>query len=145
MKQMIKTTLVLFILTLAAGSLLAQKSIVGVWKTIDDETGEAKSHMEIAEKGGKFYGKIVKLLQDEPDKTCDECPGDKKNKPLVGMEILWDMKVYKDYWSNGKIMDPANGKTYKCSIWQANENELTVRGYIGFSLLGRSQAWYKVE
>ena len=126
-------------------SLNAQSPIIGVWKTIDDNTGEAKSHIEIFEKNGKFFGKIVRLLTTSEDDICDVCPGDKKGKPLMGMEIIWDMKPYKDYWSSGRIMDPENGKTYKCNISLKGEEKLEVRGYIGFSALGRSQYWHRVQ
>lgn len=121
------------------------QSPVGVWKTIDDETGAAKSHVEIFEKNGKFYGKIVKLLQREPDVVCVECPGAKKNQKVLGLEIIWDMKPYDDYWSYGKILDPENGKEYKCNISLNGKNKLDVRGYIGFAALGRTQTWIRVE
>jgi len=123
---------------------LAQ-SPVGIWKTIDDNTGEAKSHVEIYEKDGKFYGKVAKLLISSPDRLCDACPGDKQGKPILGMELLWDLEPYRDYWSYGQIMDPENGKTYKCSIWLEGDDTLKVRGYIGISALGRNQTWYRVK
>jgi len=123
----------------------AQSTPVGVWKTIDDVSGEAKSHLEIFQKDGKLYAKIVKLLLSPEDKVCDECPGDKKGQPLMGMEILWDLEPYDDYWSYGKIMDPETGKVYKCNLEMAGNDELSVRGYIGFSLLGRNQSWFRVK
>ncbi len=125
--------------------LLAQSSPVGIWKTIDDETGEAKSHLEIYEQNGKLHGKIIKLLTNSENTICEKCSGDKKDQPLIGLEILWGMKPYKDYWSYGKIMDPENGKTYKCSIWLESEKLLRVRGYIGISALGRNQNWHRVR
>ena len=143
--MMKKITLFCLLLSLTAlATLKAQNSPVGVWKTIDDNTGEAKSHVEIYQKDGKFYGKVLKLLLKPMDTVCDECPGDKKGKPVVGMDVLWDIEPYDDYWSNGEIMDPENGKTYSCSIWMEEENELKVRGYLGFSLLGRTQKWYRI-
>ena len=124
------------------------QSIIGTWKTIDDVTGEAKSHIDIYEDKGKVYGKISKLLLSPQDKTCDTCPGDKKNKNLVGMVVFWDMKNdgY-NQWSGGKILDPENGKTYKCKLWfeEGNDNQLNMRGYIGISLLGRNQQWQRVN
>ena len=136
-----------FLLFLFSGMInpVAQPSIVGTWKTIDDNTGEAKSYVDIFEKDGKFYGKIVRLLKSSEDKVCDACPGEKKGKRLVGMEIIWDMEPYKDYWSGGRIMDPENGKTYKCNISLEKDEKLEVRGYVGFSALGRSQYWYRVK
>ncbi|MBR9922323.1 MAG: DUF2147 domain-containing protein [Bacteroidetes bacterium] len=141
----IRTLLLLAAAWLYTGIAFGQDSPVGIWKTIDDETGEAKSHVEIYEKDGVYHGKIVKLLQVAADKTCDECPGDKKDKPLMGMEVVWDLEPYKDYWSYGRIMDPNNGKTYKCSIWLENADQLEVRGYLGISALGRTQTWYRIK
>jgi len=129
---------------LTAFSLNAQ-SPIGTWKTIDDETGEAKSYVEIFEQDGKLHGKLIKLLQVAEDSTCDKCPGDKKDKPLLNMVILWDLEKYKDYWSYGKIMDPNNGKTYKCSAWVEGDDKLKLRGYIGISALGRNQTWHRVK
>ncbi len=123
----------------------AQDSPVGVWKTIDDKTGEPKAWIEIYEQEGKYYGKIVKLLQKPPDTVCDKCPGDKKGKPLIGMIVLWDLQPYKYYWSYGKILDPNNGKIYKCSVWFEDSDKLKVRGYIGVSAIGRTQTWHRVK
>jgi uncharacterized protein (DUF2147 family) len=124
---------------------LFAQSPVGVWKTIDDETGEAKSHVEIYEKNGKYYGKVIQLLQKPNDTLCDACPGDKKDKKIVGMEILWDLEPYRDYWSYGQVLDPENGKIYKCSIWLEENDKITIRGYIGVSLVGRNQEWHRVK
>lgn len=121
------------------------QSAVGTWKTIDDEEGIEKSHVSIYEKNGKLYGKILKLINAEGT-ICTECKGDKKDKPIVGMEIIWDLKKGGEgKWKGGKIMDPKNGKEYKCKIELEDNNTLKVRGFIGFSLLGRTQTWYRVE
>jgi len=121
------------------------QSPIGTWKTIDDETGAAKSHVEIYEKNGKLYGKIVKLLQREPDVLCVPCPGEKKNQKVLGMEILWDLQPYEDYWSYGKVLDPESGKEYKCNVSINGNNKLDLRGYIGFAALGRTQTWERIE
>ncbi len=144
MKNYFFTLATLALFLLCSNTVLAQNSPVGVWKTIDDESGEATSHIEIYEKDGKFHGKIVKMLRDPEDTLCAKCPGDKKDKPLMGMEILWDLKKHKDYWSYGRIMDPNNGKTYKCNIRMENNDELKLRGYIGIAALGRNQVWYRI-
>ena len=144
MKQLIRYTLTCSFVLLSV-TLFAQKSPVGIWQTVDDNTGEARSHVEIYEKDGKFYGKIIKLLQSEPHTTCSECPGEKKDQLLVGMEILWDLKSYKDYWSYGRVLDPENGKTYKCNVYVEDGGDLRVRGYIGFSALGRNQIWNRID
>lgn len=125
--------------------MLTAQSPVGLWKTIDDETGEAKSYVEIYEQGGKYFGKITKLLLKPADTVCDKCSGSKKDKPVVGMVILTNLKKYKDYWSYGKILDPTNGKVYKCSVWLDGKDKLKLRGYIGISALGRNQMWHRVN
>ena len=85
------------------------------------------------------------ILTDRKDATCTQCDDHRKDQPVLGMTILENLEVYKDYYSYGKILDPNNGKIYKCSAWLENADELTVRGYIGFSALGRSQKWYRVK
>ena len=122
----------------------AQENILGVWKAVDDEDGEATSHIEIFEKEGLVYGKIVKILIGDSDALCDQCEGDKYNQPIQGMEIIWNMKAKGTKWVGGRIMDPKNGKTYKCKM-QIKNGILEVRGYIGVPTLGRTQKWYRVE
>ena len=124
---------------------LTAQSPEGIWKTIDDETGDPKSHVEIYKKDGKFYGKVVKLLPAATTDVCIDCPGDKNGASLYDIDILWDLKPYKDYWSYGRIVDPANGKVYKASAFLEDEKTLRVRGYIGVSVLGRNQTWYRVD
>jgi len=129
---------------LFAVATITAQSPVGVWKTIDDETGLEKSYVEIYEQNGKLYGKILEVLQEEDKgKVCDVCPGKKKNQPVEGLEILMGMEADGDLWSNGKILDPKNGKVYKCYIELESDDKLKVRGYIGFALLGRTQYWYR--
>lgn len=133
-------------LLLAFAFMMAQSSPVGVWKTIDDETGEAKSHVEIYEQGGKFYGKVIKILTDKKDAVCSECDGDKKDKPVMGMVIVEDLASYKDYWKGGTILDPNNGSEYKVSMWyeDGKADELQVRGK-HWTGLYRTQTWFKVK
>lgn len=134
-----------FAVLFAVISLQAQTP-VGIWKTVDDNTNEAKSHIEVYEQGGKLYGKIVKLLTTDPSELCDKCPGDKKNKPLMGLVIVENLKKVKDYWGKGSIMDPENGKEYGCSVWfeDGKTDELKVRGK-HWTGLYRTQTWYKVK
>ncbi len=138
--------LLLFTAFSTATAALAQPSPVGIWKTIDDKTGEAKSHLEVYEQGGQYYGKVVKLLKSSPDKKCTECPGSKKNQPILGMVVLEGMKPHEDYWRKGKILDPESGNEYGCTIWfeKGKPNELKVRG-IHWTGLYRTQTWYRVN
>ena len=131
-----------------------QSPLIGTWKTIDDEgpnKGKASSHIEIFEKNGVYFGKITKLLIDPPDKVCDKCPGDLKNKPLIGMIIVKDMKktgnVDKklgEEFTGGTILDPDSGDIYKCKMW-VKDDVITARGFIGISLFGRSQEWQRAK
>jgi uncharacterized protein (DUF2147 family) len=130
----------------AADPAPAGKTPVGRWTTIDDKTGKPSSVVRIWEKDGKLEGSVEQLIDEKPDKTCTKCEGDRKDKPIVGMLILWDMSRDGDEWSGGRILDPDNGSTYKCSMELAEGGaKLKVRGYIGFSLLGRTQVWLKAD
>lgn len=137
-----KLTILLFLYSLVAH---AQSEIIGHWKAIDDKDNQPSSHIEIFELNGKFHGKIVKLYDQPLDTVCKECKGAKKNQPVLGMEILWGMKLNDNSWTGGKIMDPENGSTYKCKLSLDDPNTLSVRGYIGIPALGRTQKWYRVE
>jgi uncharacterized protein (DUF2147 family) len=127
------------------GFLLNAQTVTGVWKTVDDETGEAKSHLELFESGNKLYGKVVKLLKSAPDRKCDKCPGERKNQPIMGMILLTDMLKKEGYYQSGSILDPEKGKWYSCKIWlkDGDPNTLVVRGYVG--PFYRTQYWYRQQ
>jgi uncharacterized protein (DUF2147 family) len=123
----------------------AQQSFTGTWKTIDDDTKKAKSHVEIYKSGNKFSGKVTKLLADASTSKCDKCTGDRHNKPIEGMVILENMVQDGKELEDGKILDPKNGKWYTCKMWlkDGDPNTLVVRGYLfGFY---RTQYWYRVK
>lgn len=124
-------------------------SPVGRWKTIDDETKLVKSIVEIREVDGNLEGSIQQLFrkpEEDQNPKCDKCKGDLKDKPIIGLKILNKMKKSGDHWSGGDILDPKNGKTYSCKIELIEDGKkLKVRGFIGFSLLGRTQVWERVE
>lgn len=135
---------------LFATSALAQEtSVVGRWTTIDDETKKPKSVITIYEEGGKLFGKIEKLFRapnEEQNPLCDKCEGALKNQPITGMVILRDLKKDGNEWTGGTILDPANGKTYKCKLAvEDGGKKLKVRGFIGIALLGRTQYWVRAE
>jgi uncharacterized protein (DUF2147 family) len=123
----------------------AQDSIFGKWKSIDDESNKTKSIVEIYEKNGRAYGKIISLFREpgeDPDPLCDECEGDKYNKRIIGMEIISEMEASGDTWDGGEILDPENGKVYRCKLW-VEDGKLKVRGYIMF--LYRTQTWIRAS
>ena len=122
------------------------QNIIGKWKTIDDETGKEKSIVEIFEKNGKVFGRILEVLDPEKkNKKCELCDGEDKNKSIQGLVIIKGLTKEDDEYSNGKILDPKNGKLYKCSISLESKDKLKVRGYIGISLIGRTQYWYRAK
>lgn len=132
---------------LASAVLAAPKPITGKWKTIDDKTGKAKSIVKIYKQGGKYYGKILELLTPgDKGKKCTACKGSDKGKPIEGLVIIKDMKPDGDKYSGGEIMDPKNGKSYKCTI-ERKGNKLDVRGYLGWGVasVGRTQTWHKAD
>lgn len=124
-------------------------SPAGRWKTIDDETGKTKSIVVIREEKGKLYGVIEKVLDSDqpgPNPLCLKCEGDLKNKPENGLQIMWELKKDGDQWSGGQILDPHNGKVYRCYIsLEDGGKKLKVRGYIGFAMLGRTEYWLRME
>jgi uncharacterized protein (DUF2147 family) len=127
-------------------SAFAGSTPVGTWKTIDDQTGNPKSIVQITQVGDELQGKVLQVLQSDqgPNPVCKECTGERKDQPVTGMTILWGMKQDGDVWDGGQILDPKNGKTYKCKLTPIEDGrKLEVRGYIGFSLLGRTQTWLR--
>ena len=118
--------------------------IEDVWITQDDETGKKKSEVLLYKNNGKLYGKIINLLlEEDKGKICINCKGENKNLPIEGMVIVEGLKLKGKTWEEGTILDPKSGKTYSCYITFDDDNTLKVRGYIGFSLLGRTQKWIR--
>lgn len=130
------------LLFVASPEVEAYDSPVGIWKTIDDDSGEAKSQVKIYESNGKLRGKIVKLYNN-PDALCTECEGEDHNAPILGMTIMWGLEEDDGEWEGGKIFDPKKGKTYNCKIWLEDDGDLKVRGFAG--PFYRTQTWHRVE
>lgn len=125
----------------------ALSSPVGLWKTIDDHTGQAKAIVEIRDVNGELAGRVVKLFHPPaPHPLCLKCTGALKNQPVLGMRILWGMHQDGDEWTGGRILDPESGDVYHCSMTLENGGKvLRVRGYMGFSIFGRTERWDRVE
>jgi uncharacterized protein (DUF2147 family) len=127
----------------------ADGSPVGVWRTIDDKSKQERSIIRITEENGQLKGVVEKLFDqpgDDPAHLCKECKDERKDKPIVGMTILWGLKKDGKSWTGGQIFDPHNGKTYSCKITLSEDgNSLDVRGFIGLSFIGRSQTWLRQE
>jgi uncharacterized protein (DUF2147 family) len=126
---------------------LAQETPVGLWKTIDDETKQARSLVRITEKDGVLTGKIEKILDaGKADAKCTLCTDARKDQPIQGMVILTGLKKFDAEWGEGQILDPNNGKVYKskAKVLEGGK-KLEVRGFVGVALLGRSQIWVREE
>ena len=139
MKQLVKTTIL--IVALVISNTAWGQSVIGKWKTIDDETGKAKSVVNIYEEDGRIYGQIIEIFNGSPDKICKNCTGDKTGQKIVGMVIISDLEKDGKYWEGDDgIFDPEKDTYYDVKIWREGD-ELNVRGYIGF--LFRTQTWVK--
>ena len=126
---------------LLACGLAQAEGIAGTWKTIDDETRQPKALVQITETGNEYQGKIIRLFAN-PDVKCSKCEGDRKDKPVDGMTILWGLKKTGETYEGGKILDPKNGKIYDSKARLVDGGQkLEVRGFMGVSLLGRTQTW----
>jgi uncharacterized protein (DUF2147 family) len=146
-----KSTLAAIVLVATSFTAMAQGSAltpVGLWRNVDDKSGEAKAEIRIGEANGALLGRIEKSLKKDtkPDATCDECSDDRKGKPIAGLEIIRGGKKAegKDVWEGGKILDPENGKEYRASFTPIDGGKkLEVRGYLG--PFWRTQTWNRVQ
>jgi uncharacterized protein (DUF2147 family) len=144
-----KVALIALSLMVAAAGAWAQATPVGVWKTIDDDSGKEKSLVRIVDTGGVISGQIEKFLDpaNKPDSVCDKCSDERKGKPVLGMTFLRNLKEAvndKGTWEGGDILDPNNGKVYRAKLKPIDGGKkLQVRGYIG--PFYRTQIWLRVE
>lgn len=124
-----------------AQSAYISPSPLGTWLTIDDKTGEVKSHIRIYEKEGKQYGQIIKVTREDLNHLCDQCEGERKNKPMVGMVIIEDMVYGDGFWRGGRVLFPKQGKWFNLKYWlqPGDPNMLVLMGYYG--PFYRTQRW----
>ncbi|WP_423456956.1 DUF2147 domain-containing protein [Ottowia sp. VDI28] len=135
-------------LMLVGGAAWAQMTPVGTWRSIDDSTGEPKAQVVIADAGGVLNGRIEKTLKKDadPKAVCEKCTDDRKDKPMVGLEIIRGAKKAdgKDVWEGGRILDPEKGSDYTLRLTPIEGGKkLEVRGSIG--PFGRTQTWVRVQ
>ncbi|WP_010182851.1 DUF2147 domain-containing protein [Aquimarina agarilytica] len=121
------------------------QQLEGQWETYDDKTGEKRSVVEIFKQNDQYFGKIIQKEEGTPDDVCDQCEGDKKDQKILGMVIIEGLEKDGDAYDGGTITDPESGNVYKCYLELVEKNKLKVRGYIGFSLLGRTQYWLRKQ
>jgi uncharacterized protein (DUF2147 family) len=148
MRTLIQASLIAAVL--AIPSAWAQDgSPVGLWKTIDDESGKPKALIRITEAGGELTGKIEKLFRgstEDQNPTCVKCEGARKDQPIIGMTIVSGLKKAGDEYTGGEILDPNNGKVYKSKAeLKDGGKKFSVRGYVGMPMFGRSQTWVREQ
>ena len=141
MKKII-LTIILFTISISISS----QTIFGKWNSKNVDTGEIDSVIEVYMKDGKAFAKIVEIKDTgRQSAVCDLCTGKNKDKPILGLNILTGLEKDEEEWSGGKILDPRNGKIYKCYIQLDGANKLKIRGYIGLALLGKTAFWERSE
>lgn len=145
--RLILCTLMMLLPHLALAQTPDLTSPAGLWTQIDDETKKPRSLIRIENKNDELVGYIEKIFpfpNEEPREFCTKCKGEKKDKPLVGLQILWGLKGNGNNYEGGKILDPKNGTEYRCKMELIEGGQkLRVRGFVGVSLLGRSQTWVR--
>jgi uncharacterized protein (DUF2147 family) len=148
MRTLIQASLIAAVLAVPA-AWADDTSPVGVWKTIDDASGKAKSLVRITETQGELTGKIEKLFREpneDQNPKCDKCEGERKDQPILGMTIVTGLKKTGDDYSGGEILDPKSGKVYKSKAeLKDGGKKLEVRGFIGMPMFGRSQTWVREQ
>lgn len=143
MKKIKISILLLFLASVFSAN---AQSVIGKWKTFDDATGDAKSIVEITEKDGKIYGKVIEILNPaKKNAKCNNCLDSDKDKPVLGLYVIKGLSKDGKEYSNGKILDPNSGKLYKCTVSLDGNDKLKVRGYVGISAFGRNQIWTRVK
>jgi len=148
MKSKLIIVLSLFLTCLTTAAFAAGTTPAGLWRTVDDHSGKPRSLVRISETNGEYSAVIEKglLATDTPDAVCDKCKDERKGQRIVGMTIVKGIKLKDGHYEGGEILDPENGKTYRCLMkLDSTGNELEVRGFIGIALIGRSQIWTRVE
>jgi uncharacterized protein (DUF2147 family) len=130
-----------------AGAPSAAPPEVGLWQTISDKTGKPEGYIRVTLVGGELRGVIERgMPQDDPNELCTKCPGERKNQRKIGMTIMKGLHPQDGWWGGGEILDPDNGTVYRCKVRAVESGrKLEVRGYIGISLLGRTQTWLRSE
>lgn len=147
----IAAAVVLLALTLAgapsSGSAADMQSPLGLWKTVDDKTGQPRALVQIYLQDGKYFGRIEQSFTPGAEtRVCSVCTDDRKNHPIIGLVIVRNMALRDGEYGGGDILDPEGGTVYRCKFrLEQDGTRLVVRGYIGIALLGRSQTWQRQD
>lgn len=128
-------------------STTSQPTPVGTWRMVDDKTKLPKAIVEITQNGDTLEGRPIKLIRrpdQNPNPLCKKCDGERANQPIKGMTLLWGVKKDGDEWNGGHILDPGSGSVYRVKLIPSKDGKtMEVRGYLGISLFGRTQVWYR--
>jgi uncharacterized protein (DUF2147 family) len=137
----------LAMLALACGAQAADPPEVGLWQTFSDVTGKPEGFIRTRLVGDELRGVIERGMPgDDPNELCTKCPGERKDQRKIGMTIMTGLHHQDDHWGGGEILDPDNGRIYRCRVHAVDSGrKLEVRGYLGISLLGRTQTWVRAE
>lgn len=117
----------------------------GLWRIVDDRTGQPKGFMRIYEQDGRFFGRLERTMDPrDQTKTCTACTDERKNQPLVGLVLMRNLRLEGGEYVGGDILDPETGSIYRCKFHlEQDGTRLVMRGFLGISLLGRSQTWVR--
>jgi uncharacterized protein (DUF2147 family) len=143
----VKYSLAVGLVLLAAPAWAEALSPVGDWRTFDDKTGRERGLVRISETKVGLDGRVLATTDPaEGQHLCERCTDDRKNAPIIGLEILRGMRREGDEWTGGRILDPETGSVYHCEMHlEDNGRRLVLRGYVGISWFGRSQVWIRAK
>ena len=134
---------ILFLLITALSITINGQTIIGKWETFADKTNKKKAIVEIYNKDNLYFAKIVETFIGPKNATCQNCKGANKDKPIIGLVITENISKNGSDYDGGTILDPESGVIYKCHLKLIDNNKLKVRGFVGFSIFGRTQYWYR--
>ena len=141
-----KKAFLIFLLSIPMLIGAQHNAFIGKWEAVDDVTKKAVAIIEMYEENGMLYGRIDDIFNEvDRKRKCIKCPGNNKNKPLLGLVILKDLQKNGKEYDGGKILDPKHGRFYYCYVSLENEKTLKIRGYYGLSFFGRTQHWHRVK
>jgi uncharacterized protein (DUF2147 family) len=137
---------ILLVIAFAANSLasFAQSTLEGLWMSFDDDGKTPTALIRISKSNGQLIGRIEKVLDTTSESTCSKCTDDRKNQPLVGLEIIRGSQAapHNGKWEQGRILDPDDGAEYMLVMELKNGGQvLLVRGY--WSVFWRTQQWHR--
>ncbi len=145
---MLTHSTIIFLLSSLASYTYGQNCL-GTWKVIEDQSQEPAAIIKLYQKNNQVFGKLTHILKSDTKQSnpmCVNCRDDRKDQPVIGMELVRGMKQKREgYWVGGRLLDPHTGRTYRGYMELLDEGTLKVRGYMGIALIGRTQYWYRMD